>query len=381
MKIDITQQKVKKIPLSWEQVNHNDPEQLKRQKYARNNNRLTVISLNKKLQNGVFQGTSWTKYKTSMESCTCEDFLQRKLPCKHIYRLAYELGIMEVPVTKRGGYRIPKADKEKKTPVPWDQVDHNDPEQIKRQKSALSKKLTPISIDEELKTGMFEGSSKDYFVTMEKCECVDFSMRKLPCKHIYRLAHELGIYNLTNATKEEVSIGLLKRDVPYTAEQIVESLTKDEAIFLKYLLGILKKRPNSLYYRIASDEPISTILRLEIIKEVEETPNTALGYYKIDDIKEMLKSRNLPVPTSRKWEIIKPLALEKISDLLILNLPKERSKIYKFSPIYKPIWKLLHNKLCVLYEGYDYRCEIVEGTKELIFRAGGHEIYDYFGIF
>jgi uncharacterized Zn finger protein len=81
----------------WENIDHKDPEQIKRQKYARNDNRITIISINRESKTGVFQGTSWTKYKVSLKSCTCADFEQRKLPCKHIYRLAYELGIIERP--------------------------------------------------------------------------------------------------------------------------------------------------------------------------------------------------------------------------------------------------------------------------------------------
>lgn len=35
-----------------------------------------------------------TKYQTTLNSCTCADFIERKLPCKHIYRLAQELRII-----------------------------------------------------------------------------------------------------------------------------------------------------------------------------------------------------------------------------------------------------------------------------------------------
>lgn len=41
------------------------------------------------------------------------------------------------------------------------------------------------------------GNPKDiYTVTLLKCECMDFKNRHLPCKHIYRLALELGVINL-----------------------------------------------------------------------------------------------------------------------------------------------------------------------------------------
>jgi hypothetical protein len=92
----------------WVNIDHNDPEQLKRQKYAR---KVDIIMINKKEKAGIFHSSSYLPaYNASLESCTCADFEQRKLPCKHIYRLAYELGIIERPPKKPSG--IGKADKE-----------------------------------------------------------------------------------------------------------------------------------------------------------------------------------------------------------------------------------------------------------------------------
>ena len=34
----------------------------------------------------------------SLSECDCIDFLRRNLPCKHIYRLALELEVVEIPV-------------------------------------------------------------------------------------------------------------------------------------------------------------------------------------------------------------------------------------------------------------------------------------------
>lgn len=65
---------------------------------------------------------------------------------------------------------------------------HSDVEQLKRQKSALSLKMS--AIDSVLQTGTI----KNYSVSLENCSCVDFSRRHKPCKHMYRLAMELGIF-------------------------------------------------------------------------------------------------------------------------------------------------------------------------------------------
>lgn len=38
------------------------------------------------------QGTSGNTYTTTLNSCTCPDFIHRGIPCKHMYRVAIELG-------------------------------------------------------------------------------------------------------------------------------------------------------------------------------------------------------------------------------------------------------------------------------------------------
>ena len=74
----------------------------------------------------------------------------------------------------------------------WDESVHNDYEQIKR--IAFMQRIKPenVTVYPEDQTAVIEGSDGTYDVTLNNCTCVDFAMRKLPCKHIYRLASELG---------------------------------------------------------------------------------------------------------------------------------------------------------------------------------------------
>lgn len=67
---------------------------------------------------------------------------------------------------------------------------HKDEDQLKRIKSAL--KLKMDSVDFETQTGHI----KDYDVSLDRCTCIDFGRRRKPCKHIYRLAIELGVFNV-----------------------------------------------------------------------------------------------------------------------------------------------------------------------------------------
>ena len=50
----------------------------------------------------VVVGSQGNIYETTLQTCTCFDFLSRSLPCKHMYRLAFQLQILDVallPVT------------------------------------------------------------------------------------------------------------------------------------------------------------------------------------------------------------------------------------------------------------------------------------------
>ena len=74
----------------------------------------------------------------------------------------------------------------------WDTSVHEGAEQQKRIVTAKKPATTPTLVDHENKSAEFKGSGKaPYITTLDSCTCVDFVRRKLPCKHIYRLALEL----------------------------------------------------------------------------------------------------------------------------------------------------------------------------------------------
>lgn len=78
----------------------------------------------------------------------------------------------------------------------WDDDLHQNYEQIKRINSAKSISSSKITLNNEKETAIFVGSgSEPYVTTLNDCDCVDFIRRGLPCKHIYRLALELGYLN------------------------------------------------------------------------------------------------------------------------------------------------------------------------------------------
>ena len=74
----------------WESDIHDDFEQVKRIESAR---KLTkdIVEIDKEAKRIVIQGSGAEPYESTLDDCDCMDFLHRKLPCKHIYRLAFEL--------------------------------------------------------------------------------------------------------------------------------------------------------------------------------------------------------------------------------------------------------------------------------------------------
>lgn len=56
--------------------------------------------------------------------------------------------------------------------------------------------LTPVEVDYKAGTATFSGRHGTYQATLNSCSCFDFGSRRLPCKHIYRLAHEMNFIRL-----------------------------------------------------------------------------------------------------------------------------------------------------------------------------------------
>lgn len=76
---------------------HETPDQLKR----RISGSKIKVSCIKDAEDGyIVEGTSGT-YHTTLSYCTCFDYLNRSLPCKHMYRLAMDSGVLDaVPKIK-----------------------------------------------------------------------------------------------------------------------------------------------------------------------------------------------------------------------------------------------------------------------------------------
>ncbi len=171
-------------------------QQVNRQKSALN---LEVVEIDKKSKVGVFLDKKSGEITAHLTECECKDFVGRmnvQYPCQHIYRLAMEMGLMEIThldyrtkiamMSSEEGKayyisRLQKIGRDYTQWGGWDLKVHKSIQQKVRQYRAYN-------MIEEEKTTTPPQSIANYNTSLESCSCPDFQERKLPCKHIYRKA-------------------------------------------------------------------------------------------------------------------------------------------------------------------------------------------------
>lgn len=150
----------------------------------------------------------------------------------------------------------------------WKPEIHEMPDQQTRLKSGKSSKTTPTSIDKEKQTGVFPSSkAKPYSTTLESCTCGDFLVRKLPCKHMYRLAIELGKLNEPAKTGTNKNLQISLKD----AVAALEHLSDD---FQKSLMQCLWNDKGAVHIWEAADD--MELLRTCPLVEIQELPDDAI---------------------------------------------------------------------------------------------------------
>lgn len=269
----------------WDESLHEDEKQIERQGWAMNYP--FTFEIDKENKCGKFSSTTLVPYyETHLDSCTCNDFIEGQKPCKHIYRLAVELGLIEIIKRQGGGYDKKKLDEIKNS----DDID-SQPDQLKRQKSALKCKI--IEIDKENKKALFKGSGKNpYETTLDTCTCRDFVVRNLPCKHIYRLRMEFENPNISEEVEEFESNHF---DKEY-AKEIFKNFSRDAASDFIYTLGYdwisSKKLENESIKELLNSELVNTTKNLNTTLNflTKKELNMICDEYKISYKSNTLKS-------------------------------------------------------------------------------------------
>lgn len=159
---------------------------------------------------------------------------------------------------------------------PWDEQTHAGDKQEKVIARAQLSETTPQTVDHSAQTAFFHGSGKvPYSTSLFSCTCNDFTRRKLPCKHIYRLAMELGIIDLpykTGISKgERLEIQLSLDD----SVSIIEALSEISQRQLLNMLSLTSDRvDNRQNPCLFTDSHV--INELRSCPLLEERPSAAL---------------------------------------------------------------------------------------------------------
>lgn len=177
----------------------------------------------------------------------------------------------------------------------WDATIHTEPEQVKRQKSAAKADITPISIENDF--AVFRGSKKNYETTLISCTCTDYGIRRLPCKHIYRLAHELGVFPLDNV-KANGSIGMQLRIGD--AMKIIESIPED---LQRVFHDIIYQYQYGSGFSIISGEDAALLFDKKLIKEYADK-KVLLKKLKKDELLSLISDSSSNLAKSKKAELI-----------------------------------------------------------------------------
>jgi hypothetical protein len=119
----------------------------------------------------------------------------------------------------------------------WSADIHKDVDQVKRIDSAMSISQADVTVDTKNETAVIIGSCP-YEVSLTHCTCEDFSHRNLPCKHIYRLASELGyLTGLPQPNREAAKA--FKESIPSEIKRF-QTLYETGAISGKKYVAIVK---------------------------------------------------------------------------------------------------------------------------------------------
>ena len=111
----------------------------------------------------------------------------------------------------------------------WPEQVLNDPDLARRRKRSHSLKM--LSIDKEAIKAEFESSrvGKIYVTTLTSCTCKDFALGRgeRPCKHIFRLAEELGVFQNEHFASGETDYTLEIQEQEYFAPKIPLELGRE----------------------------------------------------------------------------------------------------------------------------------------------------------
>lgn len=182
---------------------------------------------------------------------------------------------------------------------------HTDVDQVKRQKTSV--KLNVQEIDKDAQTGKIN----DYSVSLSECSCRDFILRKKPCKHMYRLAHELGLFQLAGKIVNDHSMKnyAARRDTKKHLVEVVSQLCdEDKYVLYEIMYEYLYhgKIPTAMKKSAIPD----ILIKEQLISVVDTNIEALARASRMDGLKSIIRSNNCEIKLRKKSEILEKLSAE-----------------------------------------------------------------------
>ena len=165
---------------------------------------------------------------------------------------------------------------------------------------ALKSDTTPLSIDAENGTGEFEGKHGHYLASLEGCPC---GARPKPCKHMYRIAIELGLMpGQVESDRDKVLCRQITHESNITSDDVrcqISSFDRETQLLLYRIAESCKdsslEETATMYLRTHASD---CLLRSGFVDEsIGDYLNCSFSVSK-DDILQSLKKSGLDAPSS-----------------------------------------------------------------------------------
>lgn len=192
--------------------------------------------------------------------------------------------------------------------------------QLQRMERACDARFTPLDLCADTRSGHFRGMDEDYYVSLTRCDCMDFQRHALPCKHMYRLAHELGIFMLEDVEYVPEPKKIMFRSKFKQAISSLSELSKEILEEFGYTPVVVASRSN-----------LNQLLKAELV-QISDCKLYLLDHYKRDELFSLLPDDAKVKKSAKKSELIDIILSDYpdiITNLEKLTLPVELSPYVK----------------------------------------------------
>lgn len=225
------------------------------------------------------------------------------------------------------------------------------PDQEKRHAAARTGECTPLEIDTENSIGYFSGRSGRYTTTLQECTCMDFARRHKPCKHMYRLAMELGLLDDT-VEKNKAKIKAPYPEDSYVYEQIIHLLDScsqsAQKVYKEYLYFYLYQKSKNFGFKKSDD--VAQLIDKDLLIH-SDSESALLGTYARNELNALV------VPLLDGIPFKKNMTKLKLIEWIINTIPDKIPVICKDAvavTVHPLAEKERHKVYSYLHQKYDY---------------------------